>query len=557
MNPPTALIVDDDPALLTALPEALHLRKAALTVDTCSSASEALKRIAETDYDAIVSDIKMPGMDGLALLSEIKVLRPSTPVLLITGHGEHDLTMQALRGGAYDFIQKPIDREYFLAALTRAIQVRQMSREIEDQRTALERYAIELERTVELRTRELREASRIKDQFLATLSHELRAPLNSILGWAQLLRSQRLDEQTGERALRTIVRNTRSLAEIIDDLLDVSRIITGNLKLEARPIALVPIIEAAIDSISLAADAKRIDLNTCVDPAAGLVLGDPNRLQQVVWNLLSNAIKFTPAGGTVEVKLEKTPSEARITVADTGEGISTAFLPYVFDRFRQADSTFTRKHGGLGLGLAIVRHLVEIHGGSVAAHSAGEGRGALFTVTLPLAKTGIEGHSSPRTPSDGFDLRALEGLRVLIADDELDARELLATVLEQRGAVVATVGSASDAIDWLANNPPPDVLVSDIGMPGEDGFDLISRVRAIAFERRAEIPAIALTAYARPEDRDRVLAAGYQSHLPKPIEPDVLASAIADLVSPRLSDRTNTMDIQETAQTSFAKTKNN
>ena len=557
MNPPTALIVDDDPALLTALPEALHLRKAALTVDTCSSASEALKRIAETDYDAIVSDIKMPGMDGLALLSEIKVLRPSTPVLLITGHGEHDLTMQALRGGAYDFIQKPIDREYFLAALTRAIQVRQMSREIEDQRTALERYAIELERTVELRTRELREASRIKDQFLATLSHELRAPLNSILGWAQLLRSQRLDEQTGERALRTIVRNTRSLAEIIDDLLDVSRIITGNLKLEARPIALVPIIEAAIDSISLAADAKRIDLNTCVDPAAGLVLGDPNRLQQVVWNLLSNAIKFTPAGGSVEVKLEKTPSEARITVADTGEGISTAFLPYVFDRFRQADSTFTRKHGGLGLGLAIVRHLVEIHGGSVAAHSAGEGRGALFTVTLPLAKTGIEGHSSPRTPSDGFDLRALEGLRVLIADDELDARELLATVLEQRGAVVATVGSASDAIDWLANNPPPDVLVSDIGMPGEDGFDLISRVRAIAFERRAEIPAIALTAYARPEDRDRVLAAGYQSHLPKPIEPDVLASAIADLVSPRLSDRTNTMDIQETAQTSFAKTKNN
>jgi signal transduction histidine kinase len=528
------LVVDDDPALLQALPEALALRIGDLTVDTSDSASDALARIAETDYDAIVSDIKMPGMDGLALLGEIRRLRPSTPTLLMTGHGEHDLALQALRGGAYDFIQKPIERDYFIAALSRAVQVRQMSRKIANQQADLERHANELERTVEERTHELREANRIKDEFLATLSHELRTPLNSILGWIQLLRGGVLNKEAAIRAVTTIERNTKSLAQIIDDLLEVSRIITGKFKLEVRPMELGAIVEAALDAVRPAVDAKSIELHLSIEPI-GLVMGDASRLQQVVWNLLSNAIKFTPNGGRVEVRLQELPSNARITVIDSGEGISADFLPYVFDRFRQADSTFTRRHGGLGLGLAIVRHLVEMHGGSVRADSQGEGKGASFTVTLPLLKARRGFAESYSQIPAGHPCAAevtLAGLRVLIVDDEADARELLTAMLEQCGAQVTAVPSAADAIDCLRDRPGesmPDVLISDIGMPGLDGFELISRIRAMAPDSGGAIPAIALTAYARPEDRARVLEAGYQLHVPKPVEPARLSELVADL----------------------------
>ena len=380
------LIVDDDLALLQALPEALRLRMAAVAVDTADSATGALARIAETDYDAIVIDIKMPGMDGLALLSEIRKLRPATPTLLITGHGDHDMALQALRGGAYDFIQKPIDRNYFVAALTRAIQVRQMGRQIENQKAALEHHATELERSVEERTYELREANRIKDEFLATLSHELRTPLNAILGWVQLLCEGALDEEAATDAIQRVERNTKSLVKLIDDLLDVSRIITGKFKLEVRPIDLGPVIEAAIEAVRPAIEAKGIQLGLALEPL-GLVSGDPSRLQQVVWNLLSNAIKFTSPGGRVEVRLEQVGANGLITVSDTGEGIAETFLPYVFDRFRQANSVFTKEHGGLGLGLAIVRHLVEMHGGAVRAESPGRGKGATFTVTLPCIRS--------------------------------------------------------------------------------------------------------------------------------------------------------------------------
>lgn len=524
------LIVDDDPALLKALPETLKLKMAMLAVDTSDSASGALARVAETDYDAIVTDIKMPGMDGLALLREIRALRPATPTLLITGHGEDDLAIRALRGGAYDFIKKPIDRDYFVAALTRAVQLRQMGRRIEEQQAALERHTDELERVVEERTHELREANRVKDEFLATLSHELRTPLNSLFGWIHLLREGALDEQTSARALQIIDRNARSLAEIINDLLEVSRIITGKLKLDVLPIELGPVIEAALEAVRPAIDAKEIDLRLSVEREVGAVLGDASRLQQIVWNLLSNAIKFTPNGGRVEVRLEKIGSDARITVSDDGAGISEAFLPYVFDRFRQADSSFARKHGGLGLGLAIVRHLVEIHGGTVHADSAGEGKGSIFAATFPLlessAATGARrGATGPL--GDG----KLEGLRVLIVDDEADARELLSAMLEQRGAQVTAVASAAEAIDCLVGNGLlPDVLVSDLGMPNEDGFDLISKVRTLEPERGGRIPAIALTAYARPEDRARALAAGYEMHVPKPVEPAQLSDALGDLL---------------------------
>ncbi len=537
MSVPHVLIVDDDLALLQALPDALHLRMKELAVDTCDSAQTALDRIASIDYDAIVTDIKMPGMDGLALLTEIRALRPHTPALLITGHGEHDLALQALRGGAYDFIQKPIERDYFVAALARAIQVRQLRRRLEEQQSALERHAVELERTVDARTYELREANRIKDEFLAVMSHELRTPLNSILGWAQLVRTGSLDETASTRALQTIERNTKLLAQMIEDLLDVSRIMTGKLLLDARPIELGPMIEASLDAVRPASDAKNIRLEVSLDSSVGAVSGDPNRLQQVVWNLLSNAIKFTPNRGRVEVRLARVGLTAQITVADSGEGIGEEFLPYVFDRFRQADSTFARMHGGLGLGLAIVRHLVEMHGGSVSADSQGKGKGSTFTVSFPLVATGWNGAAhlelgaNERQPALEQPLE-LAGLSVMIVDDERDAREVLVAMLELRGAEVIAASSAAEAVEALAhatNVSMPDVLVSDIGMPGEDGFDLISKIRAMGPEHGGTIPAIALTAYARAEDRRRVLEAGFQRHVAKPVEPSSLAGAVASL----------------------------
>src|SRR5712692_860461 len=379
-------------------------------------------------------------------------------------------------------------------------------------------------------------ANRLKDEFLATVSHELRTPLNSILGWAQLMRTGTLDDEASTRALGTIERNTKALAQIIDDLLDVSRIISGKLRLDVSPIELDPVVAAALDTIRPASDAKNIRLDVSHDSPVGVVSGDPTRLQQVVWNLLTNAIKFTPSGGHVEVRIERDHSTARITVADSGEGISESFLPHVFDRFRQADSTLTRLHGGLGLGLAIVRHLVEMHGGSVSAFSEGRGKGSTFTVSLPLRTAGRSLSSEYQMP--GSSIRALDeesdlyGLRVMVVDDERDAREVLVAMLEHRGAEVIALSSTAEAIEMLAraaNGCIPDVLVSDIGMPGEDGFDLISKVRALEPERGGAIPAIALTSYARAEDRARVLAAGFQRHVAKPVEPSTLAALVARL----------------------------
>lgn len=380
-------------------------------------------------------------------------------------------------------------------------------------------------------------ANRLKDEFLATVSHELRTPLNSILGWSQLLRTGTLDETATTRALKTIERNTQTLAQIIEDLLDVSRIIAGKLRMDVRPVKLDSVVEAALESIRPATDAKNIRLEVSLNPGVGAVSGDSGRLQQVVWNLLSNAIKFTPSGGQVSVKLERVGARARITVSDSGEGIGEEFLPYVFDRFRQADSTFARMHGGLGLGLAIVRHLVELHGGSVGADSLGKGEGATFTVSFPLLAPERNAGARPEPLVDTCqpaleEPKDLAGLSVMIVDDELDAREVLVAMLELRGAKVIVASSAAEALEALANatnGSMPDVLVSDIGMPGEDGFALISKVRAMEPERGGNIPAIALTSYARAEDRTRVLAAGYQRHMAKPVEPSSLAIAVASL----------------------------
>ena len=381
--------------------------------------------------------------------------------------------------------------------------------------------------------RHAEEADRLKDEFLATLSHELRTPLTSILGWASMIRNGEVEGTGVPRAIETIERNARSQARLIDDLLDVSRIITGNLRLDLHPLNLAPIVDAALDALRPTADAKGIRLQTHFEPQECLIKGDTNRLRQVIWNLISNAIKFTQRGGAVNVDLNCVES-ARLTVSDTGEGISPEFLPYVFDRFRQAEASISRKQGGLGLGLAVVRHLVELHGGTVSAESEGVARGSVFTVDLPLAE-------ERRDPARAEERRReverrsrsgvvrLDGLHVLLVEDDDDSRKLLGTMLKRYGARVTSTKSAKEALS-VFEGELPDVMISDIGMPDEDGYELIRKLRALPVEKGGRIPAIALTGYASKKDRERALSAGYHQHIAKPIEQADLIAAIAALV---------------------------
>jgi PAS domain S-box-containing protein len=372
-----------------------------------------------------------------------------------------------------------------------------------------------LEDDLRRRAEDLAEANRAKEDFLATLSHELRTPLNAMLGWTRLLRTGKLDATGTQRALETIERNAHLQQQLIADILDVSRIVTGRLRLEIRPTDLTPLIDATLDAVRPAADAKGVRLGSHVD-FSGTVLGDPDRLQQVIWNLLSNAIKFTPAGGAIDVTLERQGSSALLIVADTGEGITADLLPYVFDRFRQGDASVTRPHGGLGLGLSIVRHIVELHGGKVQVESGGPGLGATFSVQFPLRTT-------PRARGPESDLlRTLSGLRVLVVDDESDARDVMAHGLAQCGASTAAASSTREAL-LLLDEFKPDVLVSDLRMPGEDGYALIRRVRASA---SSDLPALAVTGYAQVEERRRALTAGYQGFVPKGVEFEELAAVI-------------------------------
>jgi signal transduction histidine kinase/ActR/RegA family two-component response regulator len=378
-------------------------------------------------------------------------------------------------------------------------------------------------------------ANRLKDEFLATVSHELRTPLNAILGWSRMLRMGKLDQETFARGLETIDRNAKSQAQLVEDLLDTSRIISGKLRLDVRPVELVTVIEAAMDSVRPAADARNIQIRKVLDPNAGSVSGDPERLQQVVWNLLSNAIKFTPKGGRVEIRLERVNSHVEIIVSDMGKGISADFLPHVFELFRQADSTISREHTGLGLGLAISRRIVEMHGGTIRADSPGENQGATFTVMIPPRSIRSLETSSPERvhPSAAYDVQlnnlfALDGLRILAVDDQYDTLEMIKTVLTQCGAEVRTATTAGEAFETL-QAWKPDLLISDIGMPGEDGFELIGRIRALKPEEGGTTPAVALTAYSRVEDRMKTLSAGFQMHVPKPVEPAELATIIASL----------------------------
>lgn len=393
--------------------------------------------------------------------------------------------------------------------------------------------SIAIENTIYLQERE---ANRIKDEFLATLSHELRTPLNAILGWTQLLKMEKLQGEVAH-GLDVIDRNARAQTKLIEDLLDVSRITSGKLRLNLKRSTFGPIVQAAVDAARPAADARQIQLDVHVDDDEIPILLDPDRIQQVVWNLLTNAVKFTPHNGRVSVHLQRSgpPGAERVMlrVTDTGLGIESKFLPFVFDRFRQADSTSTRSHGGLGIGLTIVRHIVEQHGGTVAADSAGAGRGATFTVDLPAAGqvpatlTTTAGASAASVPASS---QPCAGVRVLLVDDDADAREVIAATLRRAGAQVSSVGSALEALDALPGMRP-DVLLSDIAMPDHDGYALIRRVRQLSAEAGGEVPAIALTAYAREEDRARAISAGFQAHLAKPVDPRDLLTRIAQLAA--------------------------
>lgn len=402
------------------------------------------------------------------------------------------------------------------------------------ERKQVEQAKTELIREQEAR-RQAETANQTKDEFLAMLSHELRTPLNSMLGWTKLLRTRKFDEIKTARALETIERNAKLQAQLIEDILDISRIIQGKLNIIFCPVNIVSVIEATLDAVRLAADLKKIKLESIVKTSKILVAGDSARLQQVVWNLLTNAIKFSPEGETVQIRLEQVEADVFIKVIDRGIGIRKDFLPHIFERFRQADSTTTRSQGGLGLGLAIVRHLIELHGGSIHADSLGEGQGATFTVKLPLAshtlKTNNSTNASPLLSGNGSATNnlSLEQLQVLVVDDDDDTRDYLYTVLAQYGAKVTAVGSVREALTAL-ETLKPDVLVSDIAMPEVDGYGFIRKVRALESDKSEKIPAIALTAYATIPEKARALEAGFQQHLAKPVDPGEFVAAVAKLV---------------------------
>jgi signal transduction histidine kinase/ActR/RegA family two-component response regulator len=485
-------------------------------VKVVRDAASALASVLEALPDVVLADAAVAPFLIPALRADPRTRGVATVVTTTRGA---DGVVEALEADADEYLLEPVP-------------ARELCARVDAQGRRARALAEALR--VETSARADAEASnRAKDEFIAMISHELRTPLGAILIWAQLLKSEELDSAAVSRATGMIERSTKTLAQLIDDLLDVSRIIAGKLTFETRPLDVRPVIEAALDAAAPAAQAKGIQLERALTGPLPPVSGDPGRLQQVVANLLANAVKFTPEGGRIAVRLERAASIVRIMVTDTGSGISPEFLPFIFERFRQADTTSTRKQKGLGLGLAIARQIVELHGGAIEASSEGEGRGSTFVVTLPfLVSSGsstIAAEEGPaRTPT-------LEGIAVLVVDDEEDAREAMSVLLAQAGARVISVGGAIEALDVL-DRERPDVLLSDIAMPGEDGYALIRHVRGRPAEGGGRIPAAALTAYATLEDRAKAIRAGYDEHIPKPVDPTRLIGAVAMLVAAARQD---------------------
>ena len=515
MNPVRLLIVDDDAVDRKALIRALLRVSVPTEVQEVETAVEGLERVAAGRCDCVLLDHYLPGMNGLEVLAELRRRSATVPVVALTGQGDERLAVELMKAGAADYLAKhDLSPERLERSLRHALAVADLS--------MLRQRLLEREQQAR---REAEAENAAKDQFLAMLSHELRTPLNVILGWSRLLLDDTLDTAARSRAHESIERNASSLARHIDDLLDISRIVTGNLSLAPSPTRVTPIVAAAVESMRPSALAKSIELSCTHEGEDRLVMADPTRFNQIVMNLVSNAIKFTSEHGRVDVRVVFGPETVLLEVQDTGVGIAPGFLPHLFSRFRQADPSASRKHGGLGLGLSIVQQLVMLHGGQVAASSDGEGRGATFRVRLPYGVKDAQYLPEP-APAPG---RRLDGIRVLIVDDEPDARDLAATLLEIDGAVVVTASSADDARTALGTRPI-DVLVSDIWMPGEDGYSLIESVRQTERRRgRGRVPAVALTALARPVDRERAVDAGFDEYLAKPVQADILVGTVAAL----------------------------
>ncbi len=495
-------------------------------VEAVAEGETALAAALRQKFDLVLSDVMMPKLDGFGLLRALRANEQTrtTPVILLSARAGEESRVEGMGAGADDYLIKPFSARELMARVEAHLNLQRVRRESEEAVLQLIAREQKARASAEI-------ANRVKDDFLAMLSHELRTPLNAIFGWTHLLKRGKLSEADRARGIDIIHRNAEAQRAIIDELLDISRIVTGKLQLDPKPIELVSVIEAAIEAVRSAAEAKNIQIVTALEPSAGLVMGEAVRLQQVVWNLLSNAVKFTPAGGRVEVELRAAGLRVEIVVRDSGEGIVPEFLPYIFERFRQADTSAKRLHGGLGLGLSIVSSLVTMHGGDIRAESDGEGKGATFIVTLPL----ITGLLRPAEPvamghwqqNGSFELQAdvLSGLKVLTVDDQQDTRELIVLALGRYGAEVRASDSASMALkmieDWR-----PDVVVSDIGLPEMDGYDFMRRLRELEGDGE-RIPAIAVTGYAGALDESKALNAGFVLHLSKPIELNELAKAIA------------------------------
>ena len=561
------LLIEDNPGDARLVREHLHDASGSqsFSLEDAPSLTAAITSVSQGEPpDIVLLDLSLPDSFGLDTLARWQAAAPTLPVIVLTGSDDEALAVAAVREGAQDYLVKgrldgtllahsmryAIERKRVQADLLQAknqLEERVQERTAELQRanqtlqgeiaerTLAQRQAAEwLEREQAARA-EVEAVNRSKDEFLAMLSHELRTPLNAILGWSEILQA---GESTGDEireGIAVIERNARAQARLVEDVLEVSRIICGKIRLSPSAVDLSAVIDAALTSARPAAAAKRIRLHSALAPLPRPFYGDAVRLQQVVWNLVSNAIKFTPTDGEVTVRAHQTPGGTQIAVTDTGIGIKADFLPFVFDRFRQSDGSITRSHGGLGLGLSISRHLVGMHGGTLSAHSDGEGRGATFTLSLPggspadLPSSADEPPPVPEvlSPLIGSGT-SLDGVRVLVVDDEADSRHVVARQLKRVGAEVREAGSVPEAMEVLTGWRP-DVLLSDIAMPGEDGYALLRRLRSSLQPALRTLPAIALTAFARAEDQERAMAAGFQRHLPKPFDPSALFAAVGAL----------------------------